>query len=157
MSILKKSVDNRSDIFDNPDSSSLENLQNLRNELKQRYYKTQLDAYTLYVYGIVLNKLKLNDEAVLILLEAVNKQPTLWCAWLELANLIKSIDILNNLNHSALPQHWIKDLFLAHCYMELSLSEEALNIYQEYCNRGFNNSIYIKSQIARCYDNMRGK
>lgn len=102
-----------------------------------------------------MSKLKLNEEAIQILIEAVNKQPTLWCAWLELANLIRTIDLLNNINHNALPQHWIKDLFLAHCYMELSLSEEALNIYMEYSNKGFEKSIYIKSQIAKCYDNLR--
>ena len=114
------------------------------------------NSIKIYSYGIVLSKLKLTDEAVHILLEAVNKLPTLWCAWLELANLIKTIDSLNNLNHSALPQHWLKDLFLAHCYMDLSLNDEALSIYLEYCNRGFSKSIYIKSQIAKCYDNLRG-
>jgi anaphase-promoting complex subunit 8 len=100
--------------------------------------------------------LKLNDEAIQILIESVNKQPTLWCSWLELANLIRSIDLLNSINHTLLPKHWIKDLFLAQCYMELSLSEEALNIYLEYSSKGFDKSTYIKSQIAKCYDNLRG-
>lgn len=61
------------------------------------------------------------------------------------------------MNHSALPQHWMKDLFLAHCYMELSLSEEAINIYMAFCNKGFSKSVYIKSQMAKCYDNLRGR
>jgi anaphase-promoting complex subunit 8 len=104
-----------------------------------------------------LSKLKLTDEAITILVEAVNKEPMLWCAWLELGNLIRSIDILNTLNHKRFPQHWIKDLFLAYCYMELSLSEEALKIYSEYVNNGFSKSIYLKSQIAKCYDSLRGK
>lgn len=104
----------------------------------------------------MLSKLKLNEEAIQILVESVNKQPTLWCAWIELAYLIRSIDLLNSINHSSLPQHWIKDLFLAHCYMELSLSEEALNIYLEYSAKGFEKSIYIKSQIAKCHDILRG-
>jgi hypothetical protein len=107
-------------------------------------------------YGSVLSKLKLNDEAITILVEAVNKEPMLWCAWLELGTLIRTLDMLNALNHTGLPHHWIKDLFLAYCYMELSLSEEALNIYSDYVNRGFTKSIYIKSQIAKCYDSLRG-
>ena len=40
--------------------------------------------------------------------------------------------------------------------MELSLSEEALNIYLEYSTKGFEKSVYIKSQIAKCYDILRG-
>jgi anaphase-promoting complex subunit 8 len=104
-----------------------------------------------------LSKLKLVDEAILIFIDSIKKRPTLWCAWLELASLIKSLEALQNLNHSSLPQHWMKDLFMAHCYMELSLSEDAVNIYTVYCNKGFNKSVYVKSQIAKCYDNLRGK
>ncbi len=50
----------------------------------------------------------------------------------------------------------MKDLFLAHCYMELSLSEEAVDIYSVYCNKGFSKSIYVRSQMAKCFDNLRG-
>jgi hypothetical protein len=50
----------------------------------------------------------------------------------------------------------MKDLFMAQCYMELSLSEEALNIYEFYSAKGFAKSVFIKSQIAKCYDNLRG-
>ena len=104
-----------------------------------------------------MSKLKLVDEAILIFIDSIKKRPTLWCAWLELASLIKSLEALQNLNHSSLPQHWMKDLFMAHCYMELSLSEDAVNIYTVYCNKGFHKSVYVKSQIAKCYDNLRGK
>ena len=49
----------------------------------------------------------------------------------------------------------MKDLFLAQCFMELSLSEEAVSIYATFCGRGFARSVYVKSQLARCYDNLR--
>lgn len=74
------------------DSNFLDSLQNLRNELSAKYYKKQLDAFGLYVYAIVLNKLKLTDEAINILIECIKKRPTMWCAWTELAGLIKSIE-----------------------------------------------------------------
>lgn len=155
MAIMKKCVDNKADLFNNSDSTNLDYLQILRNELSTKYFKNQLDAFSLYVYGIILSKLKLNEEAINILVEAVKKRSNLWCAWLELANLIKSVETLNSLNNSTLPQHWMKDLFLAQCFMELSLSEEAVNIYLTFCNKGFSKSIYIKSQLAKCYDNLR--
>ena len=65
--------------------------------------------------------------------------------------------VCNKLNTyvSVLPQHWIKDLFMVQCFMELSLSEEAITIYTVFCNKGFSKSIYIKSQMAKCYDNLR--
>lgn len=49
----------------------------------------------IYRYGIVLSKLKLTEDAISIFLESIKKKPTLWCSWLELANLIKSIETVN--------------------------------------------------------------
>lgn len=49
----------------------------------------------------MLSKLKLVDEAINILVESVKKRPTLWCAWLELANLIKTVEtVIFNESHS---------------------------------------------------------
>lgn len=117
---MKKCVDNKADLFskflvlflfqffclflfylilkDNTDPTNLESLQALRNELAAKYFKNQLDSYSLYIYGVVLSKLKLIDEAINILVESVKKRPTLWCAWLELANLIKSIETVIKFN-----------------------------------------------------------
>ncbi len=47
-------------------------------------------------YGVVLSKLKLVDEAINIFIESVKKKSTLWCSWLELANLIKTIEAVKN-------------------------------------------------------------
>ena len=49
MAIMKKCVDNKSDLFNNMDSSNFDGLQSLRNELATKYYKNQLDAYSLYM------------------------------------------------------------------------------------------------------------
>jgi len=51
---MKNSVDNKADeiLIDNSDSSNLDSLQSLRNELSTKYFKNQLDAYSLYVYVI---------------------------------------------------------------------------------------------------------
>lgn len=95
MSIMKKYADNRADLLNNVDLNYLDNLQSLRAELSNKYNKNQLDAYSLYVYGVVLSKLKLNDEAISVLIESIKKRPNLWCSWLELTNLIKSIEIVS--------------------------------------------------------------
>jgi anaphase-promoting complex subunit 8 len=82
--------------------TNLDCLQSLRNELAAKHFKGQLDAYSLYVYGIVLSKLKLGEEAGNMFVEAVKRRPGLWCAWQELANLVKSVEMLNSLNSSVL-------------------------------------------------------
>ena len=57
----------------------------------------------------------------------------------------------------SLPNHWMKNLFLGHMYLELQLNEEALKIYQNLVDGGFSKSTYIVSQMAVVYHNMRGK
>jgi len=46
-------------------------------------------------YGVVLSKLKLGEDAITVLVESIKKKPTLWCSWIELANLIKSVETVN--------------------------------------------------------------
>ena len=49
MAIMKKCADNKSDLFNNMDSSNFDSLQSLRNELASKYFKSHLDAFSLYV------------------------------------------------------------------------------------------------------------
>ena len=46
----------------------------------------ELDGYTLYLYGIVLKKMLLMDQAKEVLLESIRMEPCLWGSWLELAH-----------------------------------------------------------------------
>ena len=43
----------------------------------------------------------------------------------------------------SLPNHWIKQFFLAQMYLELQLNDEALRIYQELEENSFHKSSYI--------------
>lgn len=47
-----------------------------------------MDAWLLWVYGVVLKRLDLTQQAVEVLSEAVHREPLHWGAWLELAALI---------------------------------------------------------------------
>ncbi|XP_067118265.1 cell division cycle protein 23 homolog [Centruroides vittatus] len=127
-------------------------LKVLRAEMQKEYLNKKLDGYCLYLYGIVLKRLQLHKQAVDILTEAIHKEPLHWGAWLELAALITDKDMLSVL---MLPDHWIKEFFLAHAYLELQLNEEALSIYTHLQDIGFAASTYIMAQIAIAYHNMR--
>ena len=55
-----------------------------------------------------------------------------------------------------LPKHWMSEFFYAYAEMELHMNEEALSRYQKLSCEGFENSTYIKSQIATALYNLRG-
>jgi len=127
-------------------------LKDLKSELQNLYEKKELDGYTMYLYGIVLKKTLLMDQAKEVLLEAIRMEPCLWGAWLELAHHINDRDTLDSLD---LPDHWIKYMFVAHAYVELHLNQQALEIYFGLQSGGLSESTYLLAQIAIAYHNMR--
>ena len=72
--------------LDDKNSIINKNLEPLAKELERRYHgDNPLDAFGLYLYGIVLKEMKSKDRAIQILVEAVNKFPYIWSAWTDLA------------------------------------------------------------------------
>jgi len=125
-------------------------LVDLRDDLKQQV--DTLDAYCMYLYGMVLQKLDIIKEAMKTLVSAIHMQPLNWGAWLELVTLCKDRPMLKELQ---LPKHWMGEFFFAHAELELHMNEEALTRYQDISNAGFANSSYIKSQVATAHYNIR--
>ncbi|XP_064638455.1 cell division cycle protein 23 homolog [Lineus longissimus] len=152
MSGEKKKADDQGDSIGPVEKIENEHLRVLRAELYKELKETGLDGFCFYLYGVVLKKLDLHREALDALLEAVRKEPLHWGAWLELALLITDKEMLSSLN---LPNHWMKQFFLGHIYLELQLNEEAFKVYQDLTECGFAKSTYIKSQIAVYYHNVR--
>ena len=105
----------------------------------------QLDGYGLFVYGVVLRRLHLPELAIPALCEAVRLKPAHWGAWLELSCLVKSRDRLTGLD---LPDHWCKQVFLAHTYLELQQNEQAVKIYDGLSAAGLGESTYIMAQVG---------
>lgn len=71
-----------------PDPTQNTSLRELSSELRFEHKEGKLDAYCLYLYGIVLKRLELVREAQNVLIEAIHKEPMHWGAWLELAALV---------------------------------------------------------------------
>ena len=61
-------------------------------QLKQMREAGQLSAINLYLLGVLLKRKNCKDEAREVFVEALNKMPLLWSAWLELASLINQKD-----------------------------------------------------------------
>ena len=148
----KKRLDNMTDTITSVDCQQLTYLQDLRSELQKLNEAKMLDGYCTYLYGIVLKRLELNDKAKHVLIQAVNLEPCLWGAWLELAYHVSDRTSLQSLD---LPDHWIKNIFLAHTYLELQLNEQALEIYFALQEAGLQESTYLLAQVAIAFHNMR--
>lgn len=53
----------------------------LRRKLERKCEKGQLDAFGLYLYGLVLNAKQNKSEARRVLLESIKRNPMLWSSW----------------------------------------------------------------------------
>lgn len=148
----KKRLDNMQDTVTSVDIQQNTYLKNLRAELQKLHENKELDGYTTYLYGIVLKRMSLMDQAKEVLLESVKLEPCLWGAWLELAHHISDRESLESLD---LPDHWIKYMFTAHAYVELHLNQQALEIYFGLQAGGLSQSTYLLAQIAIAFHNMR--
>lgn len=123
------------------------------NNLTFQTNHNSLDGYLLYLEGVVLKKLDLRSRAVTVLQAAVAAAPTLWAAWVELAGLANEYEALDSLQ---LPKHWMMYFFAAHAFVELKLSDQALEAYMVLAAAGFEKSTYITAQMAIAHHDRRG-
>ncbi|CAH4013672.1 cell division cycle protein 23 homolog [Pieris brassicae] len=149
MSSEKKRLDNATDVgTENPESTQV--LLDLLSYFKAN--QNSNDGYLLYLEGVVLKKLDLRSQAVSVLQSSIAVTPTLWCAWVELASLANEYEALDTLQ---LPKHWMMYFFAAHAFVELKLSEQALEAYTALAAAGFEKSTYINAQMAIAHHDAR--
>lgn len=153
LSIEKKKLDNMIDTNCPPDPAKNDALGQLCTVLKNDFYENKLDGYCLYLYGVILRKLDLTSLAIEAFIKAINDTPIIWAAWQELGQIMPD---KNKLNASHLPDHWIKQFFLAHTYLEQLNNDEALQMYSSLCDQGFSKSTYLMAQTAIVHHNRRG-
>lgn len=102
------------------------------------------DAYLYYLYGIILLKLGLNNDAISSLSKSIFLDPLCWCSWNQLSQIIEDESQFAKLQ---LPNHWLKNFFLAAVHLELQSHENALFYYEDLL-KTFTDNNYIKTQIA---------
>ena len=153
LSIEKKKLDAITDVNCPTNPEENEPLKDLCVTLKEDYGKGSLDGFGLYLYGIVLRKLDLGSEAFGVFVKSVIDKPMLWAAWQELTLIMPSKEKLLTLT---MPDHWMKQFFLAHTYLELLCNDEARNIYRNLHTNGFSESLFVLSEMATIHHNKRG-
>jgi len=90
-------------------------------------------------------------QAKTILFESVTSYPWNWSAWLDLASLIDNIE---DVKRFKLKEHWMKDFFIAHIFLELQRNNESLSIYENLATV-FPHSSYVLAQTAMANYNLR--
>jgi len=140
---------------DPAESSRVENqqLKDILAELEAYHTKGPLDAFNLYLMGVVLRELGRDDEARARLVESVTLFPLNWSAWKLLALLCPETSIVASLS---LPNHWILPFFFAEVLLEYYQHEsdqalEQLAILRE----RFPKSTAVKAATALAYYNLR--
>lgn len=126
-------------------------LPGLEQELSNLYKKNMLDAFGMYLYGVVLHERERNPEARNLLCESVNLYPWNWSAWLELQALCTDSDILSKLN---LNEHWMRDFFVGSVYLDLQRNSDGLACYRS-LHLSFPRSDHILAQTATAHYNLR--
>ena len=77
----------------------------------------RLGAINLYLLGVILKQKNNNEAAREVFIEALNKMPLLWSAWLELAQLVQQKDARTTV-FDKLRNHWAKNFFYACFFLD---------------------------------------
>ena len=180
-------------------------LSQLASELNEFYKDQRLDAFGLYVYGMVLKELQKNStgglnlmrtsviqsprttmwvgqsgsntfpSAHIVLISSLMNFPYNWSAWLDISELcINDTTVRSDVERLLAPlsNHWMYFFFCIHLFLEDQGNENALILIERLVqgilstddgsttyNRGsnglFTQSLYLQSQTAVAYYNLR--
>ena len=104
-----------------------------------------LNGINLYLYGVVLKERNKKEEAKQAFMQALNKQPLLWSAWLELGGLVsfsESKGLFESLN-----SHWMVNFYMSNFKLDNQYDNECLSFNTQLL-RQFPNSVFLLNQIA---------
>ena len=141
-------------------------LQQLCEELEVAYKAGSLDAFGLYVYGLVLKQSPTSSSqhpAHAILCESILAYPWNWSAWLDLASLTIADNDLFHIAEKALKSlnnHYMYSFYCAHVLLENQLHDSALAVLEKLLmphpsSEVIFQSSFVASKMAVAYYHMR--
>ncbi|KAI8366073.1 anaphase promoting complex subunit 8 [Radiomyces spectabilis] len=120
-------------------------------DLRPDYEDNQLDAFCLYLYGIVLRRRDKPLAAATALLRSIKIYEYNWSAWMELSALVKDRKMfhdLQNVLQQELPHSLVKNICLARLASDLLEPKTVYKGLMDPLIRYFSKSAYLKSQWA---------
>ena len=143
------------------------NLNQLLSEFTSFRESGKLDSYGVYLYGVINKELYRQSgkasanrsfrNSLMALIDSLLMFPYNWSAWRDLADLcLENLSVHEEVEHRLEPisSHFMYHYFLIHNFMELQDNEQALLLI-EGLETLFSNSVYLQSQMAVAYYNMR--
>lgn len=100
----------------------------METQLKSLREQKQLNAINLYLLGVLLKQKNCKDEAREVFIEALNKMPLLWSAWLELASLTHQKDA-RTLVFDKLRDHWAKNFYYACFFLDKQQAKDSIDYF----------------------------
>ncbi|XP_073827165.1 cell division cycle protein 23 [Musca autumnalis] len=152
MGLEKRRLDSTTDQSNLNDSGHVKDLAELLATLRAEYSRGRLDGYGMYLYGVILKALNLNQAAHQVLVQSIRLSPMLWASYVELSPLVTEKEKLQTMHFGG---HWMRYFFIAHTYIEMYLNDESLKAYEELQAAGFRKCVYVTSQMALAYHNKR--
>eukprot|EP01080_Neovahlkampfia_damariscottae_P007512 gene7512-11836_t len=137
------------------ENESSEKHEEMNKEIKSVYeelnsLKNNLDPFLKYLFGIVLKKMKRENESLQYFIQSVKEYPLLWCSWIEIIQICENKEKIEIIQNEIKYDHWIKILFLGCVKLECHDSEEALEHFLV-LEKIFPDSTFITNQIALGY------
>jgi anaphase-promoting complex subunit 8 len=146
------------DVLGSTESCENPELDSIYQELHENYHN--LDAFGLYLLGIVLKRRRETFKAAAVLLESVRKYQYNWSAWMELASLVQNkkmfLDLRTLLNRE-FESSLVKEFFLAKVCIDLQGQGTIFRDIMDSLDDYFPKSAYILSQWATFYYDAMGK
>ena len=156
-------------------------LSQLVSELFMYHEANALDAFALYMYGVVLKEFQKSPattshratlidglqipDAQSIFIESIIKFPYNWSAWLDLSELCVGDPSIHSAVEDQLKpisSHWMYHFFCVNVFLENQANENAIMVIDrlmqgtdEESNGFFVQSPYLQSQLAVAHYNMR--
>jgi len=117
----------------------------IENELLKLYKEDKLNSLNSFLLGTVLKKRNKKEQAKNILIEALNKYPLLWGAWIELNMILTKED--QSLIKDNLSDHWVKNFNVSAYYLQVQQEDDSITVNGELI-KYFPDSVYILNQIG---------
>ncbi|EMR09109.1 hypothetical protein PNEG_02453 [Pneumocystis murina B123] len=113
----------------------------------EKIIEIEKDAFLLYLLGFLQRRQKQDSLSIKTLIQSLNLYPYNWGTWQELSMCLAGINMLNSIT-SALPECFMKKLFLIYAILELHQSGETLYHQIMELETLFPNSLFLKTQRA---------
>ncbi|KFH62526.1 hypothetical protein MVEG_11919 [Podila verticillata NRRL 6337] len=126
-------------------------IHGIEEELSQGYRSGTLDAFSKYLYGVVLIKMQQKSQALDVLIDSVNQYPFNWSAWKDLGSCLSTPDDTSAIV-PRLPAIFMTDFFLAHVNnTEQNNHQELVTEHLNELAKLFPTSALVKSGRALSY------